>query len=149
MASSLPSLYCSPIESTRLNTQRVTVRQGSILSTSRMFSLCFAHLLNAQATTKSSESVSILALFSLDFSASSLYASQSSSRGILCSQQLALSQATQRGDAFSAPPPQVPQDAHSLGNCNQVLSIQIHLLTASLCCPLFCGSPLKTWTKPP
>lgn len=28
VASSLPSLYCSPIESTRLNTQRVTVRQG-------------------------------------------------------------------------------------------------------------------------
>lgn len=81
---------------------------GSILSTSRMFSLCFAHLLNAQATTKSSESVSILALFSLDFSASSLHASQSSSRGILCSQRLALSQATQRGDAFSAPPPTSP-----------------------------------------
>lgn len=149
MASSLPSLYCSPIESTRLNTQRVTVQQGVSLVLLECSPCVLLTFLMPRPLPRAQSQSAFWPSSALTFQPPP------------CTPPKVLPQAScvlsswhfprpLREETPSQPhPPQVPQDAHSLGNCNQVLSIQIHLLTASLCCPLFCGSPLKTWTKPP
>lgn len=106
-----------------------------------MFSLCSIRFPNAQAITQSSKPVIHSALLF------SLYTSPSPRQGILCSLQLALHRQLREELSSQPHPAQAPQDAHSLRSCNQARSIETHLLISSLCCPRFCGSPLKTWAS--
>lgn len=146
VASAPPSLCFRPKESIRLNTQRGVVLQGVslvLLEYSPCVSLAF---LTPKPLPRAQSQSLILNFSSLEtfFCLPPVHLPE-----FLPSHPMFPAAGTfpdnPERSSLSGPPPQVPQDAHSFRSCNQALSTKAHFLMASLCCPLFCGSSLKTW----